>query len=84
MTATTLLSPSPSSSFYVIARIFPEELLAVFCTEATMAGSTEVTVNDNHISESQGVSRKGVCLPEGTFGHSSHRDLRQDLRIIES
>lgn len=77
MTATTLLSPSPSSSFYVIARIFPEELFAVFCTEATMAGSTEVTVNDNHISESQGVSRRGACLPEGTFGHSSNRDLRQ-------
>lgn len=77
MMATTLLSPSPSSSFYVIARISPEELLTVFCTEVTMAGSTEVTVNDSHISESQSMLRKRDCLPKGTFGHSSHKDFRQ-------
>lgn len=45
--------PSPSS-FYIIARIYPGELLTISCAEATKTGSTGVTSSNSSISESRG------------------------------
>lgn len=66
MMAATL--PSTSSSFYIIARISPEELLTVSCTEATKADSTEVIFNDSYIFENRvkAYPAKRACLPKRT------------------
>lgn len=64
MMAATL--PSPSSSFYIIARISPEELLTVSCAKATKADSAEVIFNDSYIFESRikSISSKRARLPK--------------------